>query len=105
MLYDLDGAGTISNGRLFFKTEVALTDGMAMDTDGNLYISAHDNPNRLIVALDPSGKVIQEFPLPEGLSTNLGFGRGDDAGSLYVTTAAPWGLWRIRTSKKGFYLN
>jgi len=81
-----------------------MADGMAMDTDGNLYVALHNNPNRAIVALDPSGKVIQEFPLPEsGLTTQLAFGRGDDAKTLYVTTANPWGLWRISTLRTGFY--
>jgi gluconolactonase len=104
VVFDLAANGTITNGRLFYKTEVAMADGMAMDTDGNLYIAFHDNPNRLIVALDPTGKIIQEFPLPEaGLTTQLGFGRGNDAGSLYVTTGGPWGLYRIKTTRKGFY--
>jgi gluconolactonase len=111
VVYDLAPDGNISNGRLFYKTEVALADGMAMDTDGNLYVAFHDNPNRLIVAINPDGKVIQEFPLPEAtppavlLTTQLGFGRGDDAGTLYLTTGAPWGLYRISTNKKGFYRN
>ncbi|MGZ5805217.1 MAG: SMP-30/gluconolactonase/LRE family protein [Xanthobacteraceae bacterium] len=110
VVYDLAADGGISNGRLFWRSEVALADGMAMDTDGNLYVALHDNPARQIVALDPGGRVIQEFPLPDvgpapaiGLTTQLGFGRGDDAGTLYLTTGAPWGLYRIKTTKKGFY--
>ena len=103
-VYDLSPEGNISNGRLFYRSEFAMADGMTMDTDGNLYVALHDNPNRAIVALDPSGKVIQEFPLPEsGLTTQLAFGRGGDAKTLYVTTAIPWGLWRITTSRTGFY--
>jgi gluconolactonase len=103
-VYDLSADGNISNGRLFYRSEFAMPDGMAMDTDGNLYVALHDNPNRAIVALDPSGKVIQEFPLPDaGLTTQLGFGRGDDAHSLYLTTGVPWGLWRIATLRTGFY--
>jgi gluconolactonase len=104
--YDLSPDGNISNGRLFYRSEFAMADGMAMDSDGNLYVALHDNPNRAIVALDPSGKVIQEFPLPEaGLTTQLGFGRGADARTLYLTTANPWGLWRIPTLRTGFYRN
>jgi len=103
-VYDLAPDGNISNGRLFYRSEFAMPDGMAMDTDGNLYVALHDNPNRAIVALDPNGKVIQEFPLPDvGLTTQLGFGRGDDAHSLYLTTGIPWGLWRITTLRTGFY--
>jgi gluconolactonase len=105
-VYDLGADGSISNGRVFYKTEIAMADGMALDTDGNLYIAFHDNPSRLVVALDPNGKLIQEFPLPEtGLTTQLGFGRGDDAGSLYLTTGGPWGLYRIKTTRKGYYRN
>jgi hypothetical protein len=48
--------------------------------------------------------VIQEFPLPDvGLTTQLGFGRGEDAHTLYLTTGVPWGLWRITTLRTGFY--
>jgi gluconolactonase len=103
VVYDLATDGSISNGRVFYRTEVALADGMAMDTDDNLYVAFHDHPNRLVIALDPDGKVIQEFPLPEGLTTQLGFGRGDDARSLYLTTGVPWGLYRISTNRTGFY--
>jgi gluconolactonase len=107
-IYDLAPDGNISNGRVFWKTDVALPDGMTMDTDGNLYVASHDIPikARQLVALDPSGKVIQELPLPdEGVTVQLGFGRGEDAGTLYLATALPWGLWRIKTLKKGFYQN
>jgi gluconolactonase len=105
-VYDLAKDGSISNGRLFYKSDTVMPDGMAMDTAGNLYVAAHDNPNRLVIALDPNGKVIQEFPLPDvGLTIQLGFGRGADAKSLYLSTGVPWGLWRIKTTKTGFYRN
>ena len=108
IVYDLASDGGISNGRVFWTTDVALPDGMTMDTDGNLYVASHFIPTkgRLLVALDPGGKVIQELPLPdEGLTVQVGFGRGEDAGTLYLGTALPWGLWRIKTLKKGFYQN
>jgi gluconolactonase len=108
IVYDLATDGSISNGRVFWKTDVALPDGMTMDTDGNLYVASHDIPikARLLVTLDQSGKVIQQLPLPdEGLTVQVGFGRGDDAGTLYLATALPWGLWRIKTMKTGFYQN
>jgi gluconolactonase len=104
--YDLAPDGTISNGRAIYTTDVAMIDGMALDTEGNIYFAAHDNPRRLVAVVDPSGKLIQEIPLPEaGLTTQLGFGRGDDAGSLYLTTGGPWGLYRIKTTKTGYYRN
>ena len=108
IVYDIKRDGSIANGRVFWKTEVALADGMAMDTSGNLYVASHDKPTkgRLIVAIAPSGKVIEELPLPdEGLTVQLGFGRGADAKTLYLATGDPWGLWKIKTRRKGFYRN
>jgi gluconolactonase len=108
IVFDLAADGSISKGRVFYKTEVALADGMAMDKRGNLYVASHDRPTkgRQIVAIDPSGKVIQELPLPdEGLTVQLGFGRGADASTLYLSTGDPWGLWKIKTTQQGFYRN
>ena len=108
IVFDLKPDGSISNGRVFYKTEVALSDGTAMDTRGNLYTAANDRANKAgeIVAIDPSGKVIQQFPLPgEGIPVQLGFGRGVDGATLYLSTAEPWGLWKIKTNRRGFYRN
>jgi sugar lactone lactonase YvrE len=77
---------------------------MAVSQRNYLKSRSDVSPNRAIVALDPNGKVIQEFPLPDvGLTTQLGFGRGEDAHTLYLTTGVPWGLWRITTLRTGFY--
>ena len=107
--FDLKRDGSISNGRVFYKTDVALCDGTAMDTRMAISTSRPTTaPTRPaeIVALDPNGKVIQELPLPEeGLTVQLGFGRGEDAGTLYLATAEPWGLWKIKTSRRGYYRN
>jgi len=48
VVYDLSPDGNISNGRLFYRSEFAMADGMALDTDGNLYVALHDNPNRIV---------------------------------------------------------
>jgi hypothetical protein len=62
------------------------------------------DPKGDIVALRPSGELLERLPLPPGLlPTNLGFGRGDDSGSLYLTTALPWRLYRIKTARRGHY--
>ena len=106
--FDLKPDGSISNGRAFYKTDVALSDGTAMDTRGNLYTAANDRANKAgeIVAIAPDGKVIQKFPLPEdGIPVQLGFGRGKDASTLYVSTAEPWGLWKIKVNRRGFHRN
>jgi gluconolactonase len=105
--YDL-ADGKISNGRLIYQNEICV-DGMTMDSDGNLYVAQHNGnrqaPKSEITVIDGAGKVLQQIPVPAGakLVTNLGFGRGTDGGSLYLSAAAPWALFRIKTNKRGHY--
>jgi gluconolactonase len=108
VVYDLDADGNVANGRLFYRRDDLLADGMAMDADGDLYVVLHNanprEPKGAVVALDPNGAVLAELPLPAGaLPTNLGFGRGADAASLYMTTALPWRLYRLKTVRRGHY--
>ena len=106
--YDLDARGNVSSGQVFYRDDERGVDGLAMDTDGNLYVALHDGnrqaPKRDLVVLTPAGDLLARLPLPEtGLTTNLGFGRGADADSLYLTTAIPWRLHRIKTVRRGLY--
>ena len=108
VVYDLDSGGGISNGRLFYRNDELMVDGMTMDRQGNLYLAMHNGdgkaPGRGIVVLNPEGQIVERIPAPsEGLTTQLGFGRGPDAGSLYVTTAFPIRLYRIKTVREGHY--
>jgi gluconolactonase len=108
VVYDLDSGGNISNGRLFYRNDELMVDGMALDRQDNLYVAMHNGnpkaPGRGIVVLNPEGQIVERIPAPgEGLTTNLGFGRGADAGSLYVTTAFPIRLYRIKTVRVGHY--
>jgi len=107
--FDLDAGGNISNGRVIFRnTGGARGDGMALDSDGNIYIAMHNGnpkePVSNVVVITPAGEELARLPLPgNALSTNLGFGRGEDAHSLYASSALPWRLWRIRTLRRGHY--
>jgi gluconolactonase len=108
VVYDLDGDGNISNGRVFYRRDDLLADGMTMDADGNLYVALHNanprDPKGAVVVLDPAGVLLEEIPVPGGaLPTNLGFGRGADAQSLYMTSAMPWRLYRLKTVHRGHY--
>ncbi|MFM9969684.1 MAG: SMP-30/gluconolactonase/LRE family protein [Burkholderiales bacterium] len=107
--FDLDTNGNISNGNVIYRSgEVMVTDGMALDTDGNIYVSMHNGnpkePRSNIVVISPSGEELAQIPLPgNALATNVGFGRGADASSLYANSALPWRLWRIKTTRRGHY--
>ena len=81
VVYDLDGDGNISNGRVFFRTDEFVTDGMTMDTDGNLYVALHNGnqepPRGQIVVLNPAGEVLVRIAPAEGMRPgNLGLGAG-----------------------------
>ena len=108
-MYDLDQNGAASNGRVIYRNDSLVVDGMALDTEGNLYLAEHDgnrqNPKSQLTVIDRVGKVLGAIPLASGmgLTTNVAFGRGTDANSLYVSTGAPWGLFRIKTAKRGHY--
>jgi gluconolactonase len=106
--YDLDGNGDVSSGRVFYRSDHLITDGMAMDTEGNLYVAAHNGarepPQGEIVVLNSSGEILAKIAPPEGYRPgNLGFGRGPDAGNLYMTTLFRWRLFRIDTNRRGHY--
>jgi len=107
-MYDLDANGNVSNGRVIYRDDGINGDGMAMDTDGNLYVTMHNanpkDPKGYIVVLDPKGVFIEKMAVPErSLPSNLGFGRGADASSLYLTNLVQWRLWRIQTVRRGLY--
>ncbi len=109
VVYDLDPNGNASNGRVFYRdATLPCADGMAMDSDGDLYVAVHNGRQQpatgKIVVLDPGGKVLRTIAPPEGLRpSNLGFGRGGDAASLYMTTLFQWRLYRIETVRRGHY--
>jgi gluconolactonase len=107
VVYDLDASGNISNGRVFYRNDGLGVDGMAMDTDGDLYLALHNGnfaqPKGEIVVLDSQGTQLTEIPLPPHVApTNLGFGRGRDAHTLYMTSPVPWRLFKITTTRVGF---
>jgi len=108
VMYDLDANGNISNGRLIYRDDAIGGDSMAVDTDGNLYATFHNanpvNPKGYAIVFDPEGRVIERITTPEGsLPSNLGFGRGTDDNSLYLTTLVQWRLYRIQTVRRGLY--
>ena len=84
-------------------------DGMAIDTEGNLYVAGgRTKPNPPaetaapflggIYVFSPKGKLIQFVPIPPDEVTNCSFG-GPDLKDLYVTAGGT--LWRIRTRIPG----
>ena len=100
MAYDptADGSAT------FRKTMVDYSpydgpDGLVCDEDGNLYVAVRAENRPGIVVYSPAGKELAY--LKTEVPTNVGFGRGADAGLLYITAGKS--LCRVRLNAKGFH--
>src|SRR6059058_3281365 len=92
LAYDLAEDGTAK----FRKTLVDYApqdgpDGMVSDKDGNLYVAVRDETRPGIRIYSPDGKEIGEIKTE--IPTNVGFGRGADARTLYITAGKS--LYRI----------
>lgn len=90
MAYDLAEDGTLANGRVFFGS---WGDGMAVDQEGNLYVTSGQN-GVLVIALN--GTHLGSLVTGERTS-NCTF--GDDGSTLYVTSDNY--LVRMRLNAKG----
>lgn len=93
--------GTLGEKRVLadFGDEVG-TDGMSIDTNGNIYAAVRRASRHGIVVFNPQGKELAYIPTPS-LPTNASFGLGDDIHTLYVTSGK--GLYRIRLKSTGFH--
>lgn len=103
--YDVEEDGTVSNGRAFaklFLTEDVLdregkttsADGMALDTNGNLYVATMAG----LQIFDREGTFIGIVNFPT-FPVSVCFG-GEDMQTLYITSYDR--IYRIRTNQKGF---
>ncbi len=75
-------------------------DGMSMDADGRIYAAIRNPLRHGIAVYSPAGEEV-DFLTMEPLPTNCTFGRGKEAGTLYIT--AEKGLYRIKTKATGFH--
>jgi gluconolactonase len=117
--FDLSPEGTASNGRVFYNGFAGRSaDGMSIDTQGNLYVSAGLNalapPGALpaarawtgdalatkagVYVISPAGRLLRVIPIPEDVITNNAFG-GPDMRTLYVTAGRT--LFTVRTDVPG----
>jgi gluconolactonase len=95
--YDVRADDTLANGKLFIdlskESERGITDGMRVDTKGNLY---ETGPGGVWI-ISPEGKHLGTIRAPEQ-ATNMGFGDADKK-TLYI--AARTGIYRIRVNTPG----
>jgi gluconolactonase len=95
--YEVQPDGSLANGKLFIdmrkETEPGITDGLRVDTKGNLY---ETGPGGTWI-ISPEGKHLGTIRAPE-ISTNVGFGDADRK-TLYI--AARSGIYKIRVNIPG----
>jgi gluconolactonase len=113
--FPLDSQGNVAGERktLYDFQERKGCDGMCVDTDGNLYLTVRDAGRPGVMVIDPQGKEIAFIPTgpagqkidvehpPVGLPSNVEFGIGDEASTLYVTVDLS--LYSIRLKSAGHH--
>lgn len=101
LAYDLSEEGTAK----FRKTLIDYApydgpDGLVVDQDGNLYVAVRAENRPGICVYNPEGKELAYIPTE--VPTNVGFGRGNDTKTLYITAGTS--LYRIRVNRAGYQL-
>jgi len=102
MAYDLKPDGSAAFRRTlvnYFPQDGP--DGLVCDTESNLYVAVRNEKRFGIYVYTADGKELSYLSTPER-PTNVGFGRGAEATTLYVTAGGS--LYRIKTLKRGYQL-
>ena len=101
LAYDLhpDGSATFRKLLVDYLPEDG-PDGLTVDVEGNLYIAERSLKRPGIAIRSPEGKELAFIPTV--LPTNVGFGRGENSNTLYITAGI--GLYRINVMKQGYHL-
>jgi gluconolactonase len=88
--YEIQPDGSLTHKRLFCELG---SDGMTIDREGNVYLTG-----RGVTVFDPSGKQIDQIPVPEGWTANVTFG-GKERDLLFITASK--GIYGVKTRVKG----
>ncbi len=102
LAYDLspDGSATFRETLVDYSPEDG-PDGLVPDVDGNLYVAVRSESRFGIVIYSPQGEELGYIPT-EVLPTNVGFGRGENSKTLYITAGA--GLYRTEVMREGYHV-
>ncbi|HUE74226.1 MAG TPA: SMP-30/gluconolactonase/LRE family protein [Pirellulaceae bacterium] len=101
LAYDLaaDGSAKFRKVMVDYAPEDG-PDGLVCDKDGNLYVAERAESRPGIAVYSPAGKELA-FIKTE-LPTNVGFGRGKESKTLYITAGSS--LYRIKLNREGYQL-
>ena len=101
MAYDLhaDGSATFRKTLVDYYPEDG-PDGLICDKNGNLYVAVRAANRPGIVIYSPAGKELAYIKTE--IPTNVGFGRGAESKTLYITAGKS--LFRIKLNTEGYQL-
>lgn len=101
LAYDLstDGSATFRETLVDYHPQDG-PDGLVVDEEGNLYVAVRDETRPGIGIYSPKGKEL-DF-IPTEIPTNVGFGRGSESKTLYITAGKS--LYRIQMTRAGYQL-
>ena len=89
--YDIQPDGSLTN-KTFFCAKFG-SDGMTIDSEGNLYLTGHG-----VTVFDKTGKQIDHIDVPETWTANVCFS-GKDRKTLFITASKS--LYSIQLKYKG----
>ena len=107
-VYDVNADGSLSNRRVFKDYSKDRTpacsgpDGLVMDAEGNAWVAERCEHRPGIAVYSPDGNELGFISTGKELPTNVAFGRGNLANTLYITSGKS--LYRIKVGKKGYQL-
>lgn len=102
LAYDLhaDGSATFRKTLVDYYPDDG-PDGVAVDAEGNLFVAERSVKRPGIAIRSSEGKELAFIPTGV-LPTNMGFGRGAESKTLYISAGT--GLYRIKVMKEGYQL-
>ena len=101
LAYDLAADGTAKFRKILVNyAPQDGPDGLCADVEGNLYVAVRDESRPGIRVYSPQGKELAYIKTE--LPTNVGFGRGAESKTLYITAGKS--LYRIQVSKDRYQL-
>jgi gluconolactonase len=92
-VFDVVDGRRLASGRLFAVIDPWVPDGMRVDEQGNLYVTAGDG----VQVFAPDGRLLGKILTPE-VAANCAFG-GPDYDTLLITATSS--VWRIRLQARG----
>ena len=100
MAYDLapDGTAKFRKVLVDYAPEDG-PDGLVCDAEGNVWVTVRAASRPGVCVYSPEGKELAYIATE--LPTNVGFGRGEEAKTLYITAGKS--LYRIKTNREGHF--